>query len=128
MKCKKLMPRALAIQTKLKKIQKAGQEMDGNESEDEHEFIEVLYTEMPAVLKEMAEAIDKIGDCESMVEQLKKTKELNLMKRLQALLNEAEQMVEHKEVLAGKLEPELLQWGAAEKLCRRDQELDYVED
>jgi hypothetical protein len=128
MKCKKLMPRALAIQTKLKKIQKAGQEMDGNESEDEHEFIEVLYTEMPAVLKEMAEAIDKIKDCESMVEQLKKAKAMDLMKRLQSLLTEAEQMVEHKEVLASKLEPELTQWDPQGKLERRDQELDYVED
>jgi len=79
-------------------------------------------------LKEMDEAIDKIGDCESMVQQLKKTKDMNLMKRLQALLNEAGQMVEHKEALAGKLEPELQQWGPPEKLCRRDQELDYVED
>jgi hypothetical protein len=41
-KVKKLMPRALAIQTKLTKIQKAGIEMEGNETDDEGEFIDVL--------------------------------------------------------------------------------------
>lgn len=122
------MPRALAIQTKLKKIQKAGIEMDGNESEDENEFIEVLYQEMPAVLKEMDEAIDLIKDCEDMLEQLKTNKSVELMKKLQAGLNDAEQKVEHKEVLSGKLEPELTQWDPHGKLERRDQELDYVED
>jgi hypothetical protein len=122
------MPRALAIQTKLKKIQKAGIEMDGNESEDENEFIEVLYQEMPSVLKEMDEAIDRIKDCENMLEQLKLNKSVDLMKKLQTALNDAEQKVEHKEVLSSKLEPELTQWDPHGKLERRDQELDYVED
>jgi hypothetical protein len=41
-KVKKLMERALRIQNKLQKIKKAGLEMEGNETDDEGEFIDVL--------------------------------------------------------------------------------------
>ena len=109
-KVKKLMPRALAIQTKLKKIQKAGLEMEGNETDDEGEFIDVLQAEMPAVLKEMEECIVSIEDCERMLEELKQKKTVELMKKLQEEANTAEKMLEHKESLSGKLEPELIQW------------------
>jgi hypothetical protein len=46
--------------------------MEGNETDDEGEFIEVLHQEMPAVLKEMTEAINSIEDCEKLLEELKK--------------------------------------------------------
>jgi hypothetical protein len=104
------MPRALAIQTKLKKIQKSGLEMEGNETDDEGEFIDVLQAEMPAVLKEMEECIISIEDCERMLEELKQKKTVELMKKLQEEANTAEKMLEHKESLSGKLEPELIQW------------------
>jgi hypothetical protein len=94
--------------------------MDGNESEDEHEFIEVLYTEMPAVMKEMDEAIDKIKDCEDMLEQLKKTKDIKLSENLREKIDEAELLLRHKEELASKLKPELVQWDPHGKLERRD--------
>jgi hypothetical protein len=127
-KVKKLMPRALAIQTKLTKIQKAGIEMEGNETDDEGEFIDVLQAEMPSVLKEMEDCISSIEDCEKMLEELKKNKSIDLMKKLQEEANTAEKMLEHKESLAAKLEPELIQWDPQAKLERRDHELDTVED
>jgi hypothetical protein len=50
------------------------------------------------------------------------------MTQLKDSLNQAEKMVEHKESLSGKLEPELIQWDPQSKLERRDHELDTVED
>jgi hypothetical protein len=83
---------------------------------------------MPAVLKEMTEAINSIEDCEKLLEELKKQRTVQLMTQLKDALNQAEKMVEHKESLSGKLEPELIQWDPQSKLERRDHELDTVED
>ena len=102
--------------------------MEGNESDDEGEFIDVLQAEMPAVLKEMGDCITAIEDCEKLLEELKQKKSVELMKRLQEDANAAEKMLEHKESLSGKLEPELIQWDPQAKLERRDGELDEVED
>jgi hypothetical protein len=37
-------------------------------------------------------------------------------------------MVEDKERLASKLQPELIQWGPFDKLIRRDEELQFIVD
>jgi hypothetical protein len=38
----------------------------------------------------------------------------------------ASKMVDDKERLAGKLEPEIIQWEPLHKLIRRDEELEFV--
>ena len=37
-------------------------------------------------------------------------------------------MIEEKELLLGKLQPEIIQWGPLDKLIRRDEELQHVVD
>jgi hypothetical protein len=84
---------------------------------------------MPHVLKEMEDCIDSIRDCEKLLEELKQKKTVELRKKLQEDCNTCEKMIEHKESLAAKLEPELVQWDPLQKLHRRDHdELDYVEE
>ena len=48
-----LKQRAYAVQTQFSKIEKAGKEMDGNYSDEEYYFIEVLDEELPATEQDM---------------------------------------------------------------------------
>lgn len=48
-KTAKLRERALAVEELFKKIKKAGQDMDGNHTDDEIDFVEALAEEMPTV-------------------------------------------------------------------------------
>lgn len=50
------------------------------------------------------------------------------MNSLKAATEEAGKMVEDKERLSSKLQPEIIQWGPLDKLIRRDEELQYVVD
>jgi hypothetical protein len=48
------------------------------------------------------------------------------MNRLKGEVEIASKMVEDKERLASKLEPEIIQWDPLAKLIRRDEELEFV--
>lgn len=56
----KLRQRALAVRDIFRKIKKAGEDMDGNHTDDENDFVEALQEEMPAVEEEMKNTLAKI--------------------------------------------------------------------
>lgn len=62
-----------------------------------------------------------------MFEKLKKDQSLETMSELKEVEKAASKMVDDKERLAGKLEPEIIQWEPLQKLIRRDEELEFVQ-
>jgi len=123
----KLRQRALAVRDIFKKIKKAGEDMDGNHTDDENDFVEALQEEMPAVETEMKNTLAKIDYIDQLIARLKKDRDVETMGVLKTEVDQATRNVEEKEHLAAKLEPEIVQWDPLGKLIRRDEELDYVE-
>lgn len=64
---KQLRDRAVTVSELFAKIKKAGEEMNGNQTDDEIDFIEALAEEMPAVEREMDSCFAKIDECERLV-------------------------------------------------------------
>ena len=50
--------RTLEVQRDLRKVKQAGEDMDGNHSDDECEFVDALKGEMPTVDTELAKLIN----------------------------------------------------------------------
>lgn len=123
----KLRQRAVSVKAIFKKIKKAGEDMDGNHTGDENDFVEALQEEMPAVESEMKNTMAKIEYIDQLIDRLKKDRDVETMGILKTEVDQATRNVEEKEHLAAKLEPEIVQWDALGKLVRRDEELDFVE-
>jgi hypothetical protein len=100
--------------------------MDGNHTDDEIDFVEALAEEMPTVDQEMAACAERIDACEQLLAQLRTDQSVQTMNQLKAEVEIAGKMVDDKERLAGKLEPEIIQWDPLGKLIRRDEELEFV--
>ena len=82
--------------------------MDGNHTDDEIDFVEVLAEEMPTVDEEMAACNTRIDNCDRLLEQLRVDQSVETMNQLKAEVEVAGKMVDDKERLAGKLEPEII--------------------
>lgn len=100
--------------------------MDGNHTDDEIDFVEALAEEMPTVDQEMAACAERIDACERLLAQLRTDQSVQTMNQLKTEVEVAGKMVDDKERLAGKLEPEIIQWDPLGKLIRRDEELEFV--
>lgn len=110
----------------LGKVKKAGEDMDGNHSDDEFEFVDALKAEMPTVTTELNQLVKKVDDIEEIIENVQQTRDKETMKTLRSKIENAEELLEEKESLLAKLEPEIVQWDPQDKLTRRDEELDFV--
>ena len=126
-KTKKLLERALATKELFGNIKKAGKDMDGNQSDDEMDFVEALEEEMPTVDKETQIAIDEVLACQELHKLLETEKTIESMTNLKQQVEKVTKMVEEKEQLGRKLEPEVIQWDPLGKLVRRDEELDHID-
>lgn len=74
----------------------------------------------------MIKTFRKIDECDALLVKLRAEKNVETMSALKAEVDVATKMVEDKEQLASKLEPEIVQWDPLGKLVRRDEELDHV--
>jgi hypothetical protein len=60
--------------------------------------------------------------------KLRRDQSVETMTKVKVEIESAGEMVDEKERLASKLQPEIIQWGPLDKLIRRDEELQYVVD
>jgi len=112
----------------LEKIEKSGEEMDGNTTNNEEdEFIDALKDEMPDVFRNINQNFDRLDDIDVLIKEVKKTKSIEKMTALKKEIDEAIDSVEQSEGLAEKLENEIIEWGPLKKLCKRDEELAEIE-
>ena len=65
-----------------------------------------------------------MDEIEQIIENVHQTRDKETMKTLRSKIESAEDMLEEKESLHAKLEPEIIQWDPQDKLTRRDEELD----
>ena len=127
-KNKKLRERLEIAKTELSKINKCGDEMDGNCSRnEEEEFIEALKDEMPEVFKNIEGNFEQIDKVDQIIIEIKTTKSIEMMQTLKIEIDDASIKVEQCEGLVNKLENEIIEWDALKKLCRRDEELEEID-
>jgi hypothetical protein len=79
---KQLKDRAITVQELFAKIKKAGEDMDGNHTDDEVDFVEALKEEMPTVEKELVICFAKIEECNGLLNQLKRDQSMQTMNKL----------------------------------------------
>jgi hypothetical protein len=127
-KSKSMRERLVAAQEQLKKIDKCGDEMDGNCSHnEEEEFIEALKDEMPEVFKNIDSNFALLDKIDELIEEVEKTKSIEKMNELKNDSDDVSNKVDQCENLVNKLENEIIEWDALKKLCRRDEELGEIE-
>ena len=113
----------------LKKIHNCGEEMDGNTTlNEEEEFIDALRDEMPEVFKNIESNFEALDRIDEMLEEVNKSKNIDKMSDLKKEIDDASTKVEQCEGLVNKLENEIIEWNAHKKLCRRDEELQEIEE
>ena len=103
--------------------------MDGNTTQNEEdEYIETLREEMPQVFKNVDENFSLIDKVDQLLDEVIKTKNINKMGKLKDNIDEATAAVEESEGLVLKLEGELIEWNAKNKLVTRDEELAEIDE
>jgi len=128
-KNKKLRERLIQAKKELEKINKCGDDMDGNCSRnEEEEFIEALKDEMPEVFKNIEGNFEQLDKIEDLIKEIQQTKSIDLMQNLKSEIDDASSKVEQCESLVNKLENEVIEWDALKKLCRRDEELEEIDN
>jgi len=127
-KANKLRERLNHARAALMKIQHCGEEMDGNATaSEEDEFIDTLKEEMPEVFKNIGINFDQIDGIDELIKQVTETKDIDKMKLMKAEVDDASNKVVESEGLIVKLEQEIIEWNALQKLIKRDTELEDVD-
>lgn len=91
----KLRERLEIAQKELGKINKCGDEMDGNCSRnEEEEFIEALKDEMPEVFKNIDGNFEQITKVDQIIIEIQKTKSIEMMQTLKLEVDDASIKVE----------------------------------
>ena len=127
LKSQELNERLMDTKMRLVLIQRSGQEMDGNTSNDEEEeFINALKNEMPEVFENMETTVALLKEADVLVNEVKKTLNIQKYQDLKHKINIATENVDESENLVVKLEKEIIEWNALKKLQRRDNELDEI--
>ena len=112
----------------LKKVDKAGKEMDGNCSNtEEDEFINALKEEMPEVFKNIEANFKQIDIGEKMIDETRASDDEAKLKALREFLDKESKKIQETEVLLDKLISELVEWNSHRKLIKRDEELESLE-
>tara|TARA_B110000285_G_scaffold216276_1_gene263425 strand:- start:1156 stop:1899 length:744 start_codon:yes stop_codon:yes gene_type:complete len=123
-KIAKLRERLTATKNMLLKLNKAGDDMDGNTTvNEEDEFIDALKDEMPEVFKNIEQNYEQIDNLEYLLKEVIQTQNIDKMKVLKKEVDDATNKVEQSESLSTKLENEIIEWNVVKKLCTRDEEL-----
>lgn len=65
---------------------------------------------------------------DEIINEIKRTKNIELMSSLKTEIDDAVVKVEQCEGLVNKLENEIIEWDALKKLCRRDEELGEIDN
>ena len=113
----------------LTKISATGNEMEGNTTHNEEdEFIDALKDEMPQVFKNIDANFVLIEKVDRLMDEVMQTKNVDKMGELKKNVDEASAAVEQSEGLVTKLQGELIEWNARNKLVRRDEELAEIDD
>ena len=113
----------------LTKISATGNEMEGNTTHNEEdEFIDALKDEMPQVFKNIDANFVLIEKVDRLMDEVMATKNVDKMGELKKNVDEASAAVEQSEGLVTKLQGELIEWNARNKLVRRDEELAEIDD
>ena len=101
--------------------------MDGNTSNsEEEEFISALSHEMPEVFSNIENTITLLAEGDKLVAEVKQTLNVDKYEELKKKIDVVTENVEESDSLVVKLEKEIIEWGAAKKLQRRDTELDEI--
>ena len=128
-KAETLRQRLMVAQGELQKISNTGNEMEGNTTyNEEEEFIDALKEEMPEVFKNIDGNFSQLDKIDNMLEQVLKTKSMEMMQELKLQIDDSGLKVEQCEGLVNKLENEIIEWDALKKLCRRDEELGEIDN
>ena len=128
-KVNQLRERLDEAKAELTKISTTGNEMEGNTTHNEEdEFIDALQDEMPQVFKNIETNYNLIDKADRLMDEVMRTKNVDMMADLKKNVDEAQGAVEQSEGLVNKLEGELIEWNARNKLVRRDEELTEVDD
>lgn len=124
-----LRERLNAAKADLTKISATGIEMEGNTTHNEEdEFIDALKDEMPQVFKNIDANFILIDKVDRLMDEVMATKNVDKMGELKKNVDEASAAVEQSEGLVTKLQGELIEWNARNKLVRRDEELAEIDD
>ena len=111
----------------LERVKKAVETIEGNHTDDEEiEFCDALDEELPGLEEDLETCFGQIDKCNQLLEQLKQDMTEPKMQQLQAEVETAAEMIDEKEQIAAKLEPEIIGWNPLAKLIRRDEELERV--
>lgn len=127
LKSVELYDRLVSSRSQLKLIAKSGEEMDGNTSNgEEEEFISALTHEMPEVFENIENTLTLLAEVEKLVTEVKQTLNITKYEELKGKVDAVTENVEESDSLVVKLEKEIIEWGAAKKLQRRDTEMDEI--
>jgi len=134
--CNLLGRRALKLGDRLRgtkemcnKINKLGQEMDGNTSNnEEEEFVIALIDEMPQIFTKIDGCEAQLAEFAVIIQQCQKNKDSKLLMKLKDMIDDLSRQADEIDDLANSLETELIEWNAQRKLIRRDEEIDECEE
>lgn len=91
----KLRERLIETEEALKKIQKCGEEMDGNTTHNEEdEFIDALKDEMPDVLLNIKQNFKDLDEIDKMIKIIKKQKNPDMVNDLKQKIDDAAEKID----------------------------------
>jgi hypothetical protein len=126
-KSNKLRQRLQAAESMFKAINKSGEEMDGNTSQNEEdEFLDALKEEMPDVFNNIKSNFTQLDDFDILVGAIQSSKDAEELLKAKGMIEKLAQSVTDVEDLANKLECEVIDWNLPDKLQRRDQEIETI--
>lgn len=112
-KAEKLKDRIAYTRNLCSKIDKVGDELDGNTSNnDENEFIEAINDEMPSILGKLSEDEQQLDDILKKLAILEKSKNPDELVQIKSQFDDLVNSVDEHEDLANRLECEIIEWNA----------------
>ena len=108
----------------MKKIVGTVNEMDGNTTDSKEDvFVESIKDDMPNVFASIDNNFINISTIDRMLDAVLTTKDVQKMDQVKKKIDSTSKTLEESEALVLKLEGELIEWNARNKLIRRDEEL-----
>ena len=83
---------------------------------------------MPEVLTNVNENLQALDQIDALIKSIKSNKSVDQVTELKERIDGVDQKIEEQETLNIKLQNEMIEWDAHKKLCRRDQELDQIDE
>ena len=120
----------------LKKIEVAGNELDGNTScEEEDDFLRYFGENGPSIFADIEKIFSKLDDIDNLIGDIREShlskslsnQDLDKIPQLESDLNDATNDSQKIEELVKMLQGNLYTMHAFQKLCKRDEELETIE-